>query len=138
MPQMIFVNLPVSNLERSKTFYTALGFTINPQFSDDTAACVVISDSIFLMILTHAKFDGFLTNPRADTTKTTSALIALNRDDRAAVDAMAETALQAGGAEPKPATDHGFMYTRTFHDPDGNVFEPLWMDPSVMQSKAHS
>lgn len=133
MPQMIFVNLPVSNLERSKAFYTALGFNINPQFSDDTAACVVISDTIFLMILTHPKFDSFLTNPRADTSKTTSALIALNRDDRAAVDAMTEAALMAGGTEPKPASDHGFMYTRTFQDPDGNVFEPLWMDPSFVQ-----
>ena len=78
MSRMIFVNLPVSDLEKSKTFYTALGFSINPQFSDNTAACVVISDTIFLMILTHPKFDGFLTKPRADTSKTTSALIALS------------------------------------------------------------
>lgn len=134
MPQMIFVNLPVSDLEKSKTFYTALGFTINPQFSDETAACVVISETIFLMILTHAKFDSFLTKPRADTTKTTSALIALSCDSRAAVDTITEAALQSGGSEPKPATDHGFMYTRTFMDPDGNVFEPLWMDPSFVQS----
>ncbi len=134
MPQMIFVNLPVSDLEKSKAFYTALGFTINPQFSDDTAACVVISDTIFLMILTHPKFDSFTPNPRADTTKTTSALIALNRDSRADVDAITEAALKAGGTEPKSATDHGFMYTRTFMDPDGNVFEPLWMDPSFVQN----
>ena len=134
MSRMIFVNLPVSDLEKSKAFYTALGFTINPQFSDDTAACVVISDTIFLMILTHPKFDGFLTKPRADTSKTTSALIALSCDSRAAVDTMTEAALKSGGSEPKPASDHGFMYTRTFHDPDGNVFEPLWMDPSFVQS----
>ena len=134
MPQMIFVNLPVSNLDHSKAFYTALGFTINPQFTDDTAACVVISDTIYLMILTHPKFDSFAPNPRADTRKTTSALIALNRDSRAGVDAITEAALKAGGTEPKAATDHGFMYTRTFQDPDGHVFEPLWMDPSVVQS----
>ena len=134
MPQMIFVNLPVTDLEKSKSFYTAIGFVINPQFSDDTAACVVISDSIFLMILTHAKFDSFLTNPRADTATTTSALIALTRDSRADVDAITTAALMAGGAEPKPASDHGFMYTRTFHDPDGNVFEPFWMDPGFVQS----
>ena len=134
MHQMIFVNLPVSDLEKSKAFYVALGFTINPQFSDDTAACVVISDTIFLMILTHPKFDSFLTKPRADTRTTTAALIALNRDSRTDVDAMTEAALAAGGSEPKPATDHGFMYTRTFQDPDGNVFEPLWMDPSFVQS----
>ena len=134
MPQMIFVNLPVSNLEHSKAFYTALGFSINPQFSDDTAACVVISDTIFLMILTYPKFDSFLTKPRADTANTTSALIALNRDSRADVDTMTEAALKAGGSEPKPAAHHGFMYTRTFQDPDGNVFEPLWMDPSFIQN----
>ena len=134
MSRMIFVNLPISDLEKSKAFYTALGFTINPQFSDDTAACVVISDTIFLMILTHPKFDGFLTKPRADTSKTTSALIALSCDSRAAVDTMTDAALKSGGSEPKPASEHGFMYTRTFMDPDGNVFEPLWMDPSFVQS----
>ena len=134
MSRMIFVNLPISDLEKSKTFYTALGFSINPQFSDDTAACVVVSDTIFLMILTHPKFDSFLTKPRADTSKTTSALIALSCDSRAAVDTMTDAALKSGGSEPKPASDHGFMYTRTFMDPDGNVFEPLWMDPSFVQS----
>ena len=133
MSRMIFVNLPISDLEKSKAFYTALGFTINPQFSDDTAACVVISDTIFLMILTHPKFDGFLTKPRADTSKTTSALIALSCESRAAVDTMTDAALNSAGSEPKPRSDHGFMYTRTFHDPDGNVFEPLWMDPSFVQ-----
>ncbi len=132
MPQMIFVNLPVANLERSKAFYEALGFTIKPQFSDDTAACVVISDTIYLMILTHPKFDSFTPNPRADTSKTTSALLALNRDSRADVDAITVAAVTAGGHQPKPATDHGFMYTRTFQDPDGNVFEPFWMDPAVV------
>jgi len=128
MPQMIFVNLPVADIERSKAFYQALGFTINPQFSDATAACVVISDTIYLMVLDHDRFQGFATLPRADTTKSTAALIALSRDDRAAVDAITEAAIRAGGSEPKPAQDHGFMYTRTFHDPDGNVFEPFWMD----------
>lgn len=130
MPQMIFVNLPVADLERSKAFYQAIGFTLNLNFADDTACCVVISDTIFLMVLVHDRFRSFLTRPMADTTATTSALIALNRDDRAAVDAMTEAAIAAGGSEPKPATDHGFMYTRTFHDPDGNVFEPFWMDPA--------
>lgn len=132
MPQMIFVNLAVSNLDKSKSFYEALGFTINPKFSDDTAACVVISDTIYLMILTHAKFDQFITRPRADALKTTGALIALSCDDRAGVDTMTLAAIGAGGVEPKPATDHGFMYTRTFEDPDGNVFEPFWMDPAAV------
>lgn len=131
MSQSIFLNLPVADLERAKTFYQAIGFKLNLGFSDKTGACVVISDHINLMILTHPKFDSFLTLPRADTQKTTAALIALSRDNRAAVDAITEAALAAGGTEPKPATDHGFMYGRTFHDPDGNVFEPFWMDPSA-------
>lgn len=132
MPQRIFVNIPVSDLERSKAFYQAIGFSLNLGFADETACCVVISEHINLMILTYPKFDSFLTLPRADTRKTTAALIALTRDDRAAVDTMTEAALAAGGTEPKPATDLGFMYTRTFHDPDGNVFEPFWMDPSAI------
>lgn len=133
MTQMIFVNLPVTNLEKSKAFYEALGFTINPKFSDDTAACVVISDTIYLMILTHPKFDQFITLPRADPSKSTGTLIALSCDSREGVDAMTKAALSAGGTEPKPATDHGFMYTRTFMDPDGNTFEPFWMDPAAVE-----
>jgi hypothetical protein len=92
---------------------------------------VVIADNINLMVLSHTKFDSFATLPRADPHKTTSVMIALNRDNRAAVDAMVDAALAAGGTEPKPATDHGFMYGRTFQDPDGNVFEPFWMDQTV-------
>lgn len=133
MPQMIFVNLPVTDLDRSKRFYESLGFTINPQFSDETAACVVISDSIFLMILTRDRFAGFAPLPVAQTTETTAALIALSRDDRAGVDRITEAAIASGGHEPKPATDMGFMYTRTFLDPDGNVFEPVWMDMPTAQ-----
>ncbi|MDT8853964.1 lactoylglutathione lyase [Paracoccaceae bacterium Fryx2] len=136
MSQMILVNLPVSNLERGKAFYQALGFALDLRFSDDTACCVVISDTIFLMILMHERFQGFSPLPRADTTKTTAALICLSRDDRAAVDAITEAALGAGGSEPKPATDLGFMYSRTFMDPDGNVFEPLWMDLSAAEQAA--
>ena len=133
MPQMIFVNLPVTDLERSKRFYEALGFTINQQFTDETASCVVISDTIFLMIVTRDRFAGFAPLPVAQTTETTAALIALSRDDRAAVDRITEAAIAAGGHEPKPASDMGFMYTRTFLDPDGNVFEPFWMDPAAAQ-----
>lgn len=132
MSQKIFVNIPVSDLERSKAFYQAIGFSLNLGFADETACCVVISEHIYLMILTYPRFEGFATLPRADTTKSTAALIALSCDDRAAVDRMMEAALAAGGTEPKPFDDHGFMYSRTFHDPDGNVFEPFWMDPSAI------
>lgn len=132
MTRMIFVNLPVSDLERSKHFYEALGFRINPQFSDDTAACVVISDTIYLMILTRERFKGFAPLPVAETSETTAALIALTQDSKADVDRMTTAAIAAGGHEPKAATDLGFMYTRTFLDPDGNVFEPVWMDPAAV------
>ncbi len=132
MAQMIFVNLPVSDLERSKRFYEALGFAIDPRFTDDTAACVVISETIFLMILTRARFAGFAPLPVAETDRTTSVLIALSREGRAEVDAITEAAIAAGGGEPKPPTDLGFMYTRSFLDPDGNVFEPMWMDPAAV------
>lgn len=128
MPQLIFVNIPVADIDRSKAFYQAIGFTLDPRFCDDSACCVVISDTIYLMILSHDRFQGFSSLPRADTTRTTAALIALSREDRAGVDAITEAALAAGGSEPKPAMDYGFMYSRTFMDPDGNVFEPMWMD----------
>ena len=133
MPQMIFVNIPVTDVARSRKFYQALGFTINEQFSDPTAACVVVSDAIFFMILDHGKFQSFASKPLADPAKSTAVLIALSRDSRAEVDGITEAALKAGGREPKPASDLGFMYTRTFEDPDGNVFEPLWMDPAAVQ-----
>jgi len=128
MTQQIFLNLPVSNLERSKTFYQALGFRLEPRFTNDRAACVVISDAIYVMILDYDTFQGFATLPRADTARTTAALIALSREDRAGVDAITAAALAAGGREPNPVSDLGFMYSRTFHDPDGNVFEAFWMD----------
>ena len=132
MPPMIFVNIPVTDIPRARRFYQALGFTINEQFSDPTAACVVVSEAIYFMILNHAKFAEFATKPLGDPAKATSVMIALSQDSRAAVDAMTEAALKAGGVEPKPASDLGFMYNRMFHDPDGNVFEPMWMDPAAV------
>ena len=133
MPQMIFVNLPVTDVARSRTFYEGLGFTINEKFSDATAACVVLSDTIYFMILNHERFQGFASKPLADPEKSTAVMIALSQDSRTAVDAFTVAALKAGGAEPKPAQDLGFMYSRTFHDPDGNVIEPFWMDPAAFQ-----
>ena len=133
MPQMIFVNIPVTDVARSRKFFEALGYKINEQFSDPTAACVVVSDAIYFMILNHERFQGFATKPLANPATSTAVLIALSQDSRAAVDAITEAALKAGGTEPKPAQDMGFMYNRTFHDPDGNVFEPMWMDPGAVQ-----
>ncbi len=133
MPQMVFVNLPVTDVARSRKFYEALGYTINEKFSDPTAACVVVSDTIYFMILNHERFQGFATLPLADPSKGTSVMVALSADSRAAVDALTTAAVEAGGTEPKPANDMGFMYSRTFHDPDGNVIEPFWMDPAAAQ-----
>lgn len=133
MPKMIFVNLPVTDIPRSRKFYQALGYSINEQFSDATAASVVVSDTIYFMILNHERFQGFATKPLADPAKTTAVMVALSQDSRAAVDAFAEAALAHGGAELKPAQDHGFMYIRTMADPDGNVLEPMWMDPAAVQ-----
>ena len=133
MPPMIFVNIPVTDVAASRKFFQALGYTINEKFSDPTAACVVVSDAIYFMILNHERFQGFATKPLADPAKSTAVLIALSQNDRAAVDAFAEAALKAGGSEPKPAQDLGFMYSRTIQDPDGNVLEPLWMDPAAAQ-----
>lgn len=132
MPQMIFVNLPITDVKRSRRFYEALGYTINEKFSDETTACVMVSDTIFFMILEQERFKSFLTLPLGDPAKATSVLLALNQDSRDAVDAFARTALAHGGSEPKPPTDLGFMYNRTICDPDGNTFEPMWMDPAAI------
>lgn len=132
MPQMVFVNLPVTDVARSRGFYEALGFSINDKFSDASSACVVVSDTIYFMILNHTKFASFATKPLADPAKTTAVMVALSQDSREAVDAITTAALKAGGAEPKPAMDMGFMYGRTFHDPDGNVLEAFWMDPAAV------
>ncbi len=126
----IFVNLPVTNLSRSIAFYKALGFTQNMQFSDDTAACMVISDANYVMLLTHEKFKGFSNAPIPDALTKTGLMIALERESRDAVDATANAGLLAGGAEPRPAMDMGFMYNRTISDPDGHRWEPFFMDMS--------
>jgi predicted lactoylglutathione lyase len=132
MPQMIFVNLPVSDVARARAFYEGVGFTINPQFSDENANCVVVSETIYIMTLRRDFFAGFAPRPVADPRTTTGALIALSRQSRDEVDAFVAAALMLGGTEPKPAADHGFMYQRTIADPDGNIFEPFWMDPAAV------
>lgn len=134
MPQMIFVNIPVKDVAASRVFFQSLGYSINEQFSDPTAASVVVSETIYFMILNHDRFAGFATKPLADPATSTSVMIALSQGSRAAVDALTEAALKAGGVEPKPANDMGFMYGRTFHDLDGNVFEPFWMDAGAVES----
>lgn len=130
MTKMIFVNLPVRDLARSTAFYEAVGGTKNPQFSDETASCMVFSEAIHVMLLTHDKYRMFTQRPIADARATSAALIALTAQDRADVDAIVDRAAAAGGvADPNPKQDHGFMYGRSFEDPDGNVWELIWMAP---------
>lgn len=133
MPQMIFVNLPVRDLPKSMDFFKALGFSFNPQFTDETAACMVISDTIFAMLLTHEKFAGFSPKPIADTSQSLQVLITLSRDSRAAVDAIVKAAVGAGGTASSEPTDDGFMYSHDFMDLDGHGWGVMWMDPAAVQ-----
>lgn len=132
MPRMIFVNLPVADLDAAKAFYEALGFENNPHFTDDTAACMVWSEAIHVMLLTHAKWRTF-TNRPIPPAGSSEVMLAISCDSRAAVDAMNETAGANGGtADINPAQDLGFMYNRSLADPDGHVWEAMWMDPAAI------
>ena len=128
MPRMIFVNLPVAALPRSVAFYKAIGFDQNAQFSDETAACMVLSDTIHVMLLTHDKFRQFTPKRIADAHETSEVLICISCDSRAAVDEITGRALASGGREPREPQDYGFMYGRSFEDPDGHIWEPMHMD----------
>lgn len=136
MTKMIFVNLPVRDLPRSKAFYEALGFVNEPRFTDDTAAAMQWSDTIVVMILTHAKWKTFTNRPIPDTGSSEVALC-INFDSRDEVNAFADTARANGGtADVNPAQDHGFMFSRSIADLDGHVWEPMWMDPAVASGEA--
>ena len=128
MARMIFVNLPGADLGRAVAFYKAVGAEQNMQFSDETAAMMVFSESIHVMLLTHDKFRQFTSKRIADARETTEVLLALSADSRADVDAITEKAIAAGGCEPRAPEDHGWMYGRSFEDPDGHIWEPMWMD----------
>ena len=128
MSKLIFVNLPVADLAAARAFYEAIGFTNNPQFTDETAACMVLTDVIHVMLLTHDKFAQFTPKRIADAKATSEVLICISADSREAVDEITEKALAAGGREPREKQDYGFMYGRSFEDPDGHIWEPMWMD----------
>jgi predicted lactoylglutathione lyase len=131
--QMIFVNLPVDDLDASKKFFTELGYTINPQFSDEKAASVVISDTIVAMLLTKPFYATFTKKQIADTTATSEVLICLSAESREKVDELVDKAVAAGGTESGDKQDHGFMYGRAFDDLDGHTWEVMWMDPAAIQ-----
>lgn len=133
MPKSIFVNLPVVDLDRSIAFYKAVGATQNMQFSDETAACMVLSDTIYVMILTHDKYRQFTSKQIPDAKTVAQVLIALSEESREAVDARVADATEAGGAaDPNPTQDLGFMYGRSYEDPDGHIWEVFWMDPAAV------
>ena len=132
MNRKIFVNLPVQDLKKSLEFFRKLGFSFNPQFTDDSAACMVVSEDIFAMLLTHARFKDFTPKPVADATKATEVLVALSCESRGEVDEMIGKALAAGGKTFKDPMDHGFMYVQSVQDLDGHIWELFWMDPKAV------
>jgi uncharacterized protein len=135
MSTKIFVNLPVKQLDKAMAFYSALGFKNNPQFTDETAACMVVSDDIYVMLLTHPKFKQFTPKEISDATKTSEVLNCVSCDSRADVDGMVKKALSAGGSTYSEPQDHGFMYHHGFQDVDGHIWEVMWMDPAAVQKQ---
>jgi uncharacterized protein len=133
MARKIFVNLPVRDLQKSMDFFSSLGFTFNRQFTDEKAACMVISDEAYVMLLAEPFFKTFTKHEQCDTSKATEALMALSCESRAEVDAMVRKAIDAGGAHAMDPLDHGFMYGWSFYDLDGHHWEVLWMDPKGIQ-----
>lgn len=131
MPSRLFVNLPVADLPRSRAFYTGLGFALNERFSNEQAACIVISEHIHVMLLTRPFFQTFTHLPVADATKATAVLNALDCASREEVLALVAKALAVGGSTPNPAQDHGFMFQHGFADPDGHQWEVFYMDEAA-------
>lgn len=137
MAKMIFVNLPVANLAKSTAFYGAIGAEKNPQFSNDSSACMVFSDTVHVMLLTHDRWRVFTNKEISDSRRSSEVMLALSCDERDAVDTMTEAAGANGGrSDVNPAQDHGFMYGRSFEDPDGHIWEAMWMDVSAIPDRA--
>ena len=136
MPTQIFVNMHVKDLAKSKAFFEKLGYSFNPQFTDENAACMVVSETIYCMLLTTGHMERFVPKGKtiADATKTTETLLAFSMDSKDAVNAHYEKAIAAGATECRPAEDHGFMYSRSFNDLDGHIWEVFWFDPKSLQS----
>lgn len=132
MPTPIFVNLPVKDLDAAKEFFTTIGYSINEQFSDDKASCVVISDTIFVMLLTEPFFQTFTRKPVADTGTANEVILGLGADSRDEVDALVDKALAAGGAKANDTMEDGPMYGRSFYDLDGHLWEVIYMDPAAI------
>jgi predicted lactoylglutathione lyase len=138
MATQIFVNLPVKDLERSVQFFTRLGFTFDPQFTDENATCMIVGDNIFVMLLVESFFKTFTKKAICDATKSTEVLMALSTDSRKKVDELVAKAVAAGGTTPTEPKDHGFMYQHGYQDLDGHLWELFYMDPSSTAAPAKS
>lgn len=133
MSRSVFINLAVRDLAKSMEFFSALGFNFNPQFTDDKAACMILSDEGYVMLLTEPFFRGFTKKEPCDTSRNTEVMIALSCENKAEVDQIVRKAIDAGGSHAMDAMDHGFMYAWSFYDIDGHHWEVLWMDPKAVQ-----
>ena len=133
----IFINLPVKDLDKSVEFFTALGYSFNPQFTDQNATCMIVSeDHIYVMLLVESFFKTFTTKPVADASKSTEVLVCLSCESRAAVDEMVRKAVAAGGSTPRQPQDHGFMYQHGYQDLDGHIWELIYMEPGAVPPQA--
>ena len=132
----IFVNLAVEDLARSVDFFTKLGFSFDPRFTDEQATCMVVSDEAFVMLLVEDRFKDFTKKELADPATQTEAILAVSAESRESVDELADKALEAGGSPANDPLDTGSMYGRSFHDPDGHLWEVVWMDPSAVEQQA--
>lgn len=135
MATKIFVNLPVKDLKKSVAFFTALGYTFNPQFTDENATCMIVTEDIFVMLLVEEYFKTFTKKEIVDARKSTEVLICLSAESREAVDEAVSKAVKAGGTIPREAQDHGFMYGHSFEDLDGHIWELMYMDPSAINQE---
>lgn len=133
MSPLLFLNLPVADLPASRDFFAKLDFEFNEKFCDDGAACMIVSDKAYVMLLERDRFAEFVTKPVADANQATALSVAISADDRVAVDAFVAAALAAGAAPAKEPQDYGFMYQRSFHDLDGHLWEVAWMDPVAVE-----
>lgn len=133
MTKQIFINLPVKDLNKTVEFFTKLGYTFNPQFTDENATCMIVSDAIFVMLLTETYFKTFIKKEVVDAKKSTEVILAMSSESKEAVDEFVDKALAAGGIAPKEPQDLGFMYSRNFEDLDGHIWEIFWMNPNPEQ-----
>ena len=131
MSKQIYVNLPVKDLQRSVAFFSRLGFSFEPRFTDENATCMIVGDNIFVMLLVETVFKTFTTKELCDTTKSTEVLVCISCDSRAQVDTLVAQAVSAGGTAPRKPQDHGFMYGHGFEDLDGHIWELIYMEPSA-------